>query len=62
LSETEFHDEFSELCAVSTLCEFTEEEQKRFHACILLYFPPGRSVLSRYEAVVGPAIYPNRDE
>jgi hypothetical protein len=55
LSLTEPHDEFLELCAVSTSGQLTEEEQKRLHEHLAIC-QSCREALRQYEAVVGQAI------
>jgi hypothetical protein len=55
LSHTEPHDEFLELCAVSTSGELTEEEQKRLQDHLAVC-PSCREAIKQYEAVVGHAI------
>jgi hypothetical protein len=55
LSHTEPHDEFLELCAVSTSGELTEEEQKRLQDHLAVC-PSCREAIQQYEAVVGRAI------
>jgi len=55
LSPTEPHDEFLELCAVSTSGQLTEEEQKRLQEHLAVC-QPCREALRQYEAVVGQAI------
>jgi len=55
LSRTEPHDEFLELCAVSTSGQLTEEEQKRLQEH-LVFCQSCREALQQYEAVVGQAI------
>jgi hypothetical protein len=55
LSQTEPHDEFLELCAVSTSGELTEEEQKRLQEHLAVC-PSCREALRQYEAVVNQAI------
>lgn len=49
------HDEFLELCAVSTSGQLTEDEQKRLQEH-LATCPSCREALQQYEAVVGKAI------
>jgi hypothetical protein len=55
LSPTEPHDEFLELCAVSTSGQLTEEEQKRLQEHLAVC-QSCREALRQYEAVVGQAI------
>jgi len=55
LSRTEPHDEFLELCAVSTSGQLTEEEHKRLQEHLAVC-QPCREVLRQYEAVVAQAI------
>jgi len=55
LSPTEPHDEFLELCAVSTSGQLTEEEQKKLQEHLAVC-PSCRQALQQYEAVVGQAI------
>jgi hypothetical protein len=55
LSRTEPHDEFLELCAVSTSGQLTEEEQKRLQEHLAVC-QSCREALQQYEAVVGHAI------
>jgi DNA repair exonuclease SbcCD ATPase subunit len=55
LSRTEPHDEFLELCAVSTSGQLTEEEQKRLQEHLAVC-QSCREALRQYEAVVGQAI------
>ena len=55
MSPTEPHDEFLELCAVSTSGQLTEEEQKRLQEH-LAACQSCREALQQYEAVVGQAI------
>jgi hypothetical protein len=55
LSPTEPHDEFLELCAVSTSGQMTEEEQKRLQEHLAVC-QSCREALRQYEAVVGQAI------
>jgi hypothetical protein len=55
LSPTEPHDEFLELCAVSTSGQLTEEEQKRLQEHLAVC-QSCREALQQYEAVVGQAI------
>jgi len=55
LSQTGPHDEFLELCAVSTSGELTEEEQNRLQAHLAVC-PSCREALRQYESVVDRAI------
>jgi hypothetical protein len=55
LSSTEPHDEFLELCAVSTSGQLTEEEQKKLQEHLAIC-QSCREALRQYEAVVGQAI------
>jgi hypothetical protein len=55
LSPTEPHDEFLELCAVSTSGQLTEEEHKRLQEHLAVC-QPCKEVLRQYEAVVGQSI------
>ena len=55
MSPTEPHDEFLELCAVSTSGQLTEEEQKRLQEHLAVC-PSCRKVLQQYEAVIDQAI------
>jgi len=55
LSPTEPHDEFLELCAVSTSGQLTEEEQKKLQEHLAVC-QSCREALRQYEAVVGQAI------
>jgi len=55
LSRTEPHDEFLELCAVSTSGQLTEEEQKKLQEHLAVC-QSCREALRQYEAVVGQAI------
>jgi hypothetical protein len=55
LSPTEPHDEFLELCAVSTSGQLTEEEQKKLQEHLAVC-QSCRETLRQYEAVVGEAI------
>jgi hypothetical protein len=55
LSPTEPHDEFLELCAVSTSGHLTEEEQKKLQEHLAVC-RSCREALRQYEAVVGQAI------
>ncbi len=55
MSRTEPHDEFLELCAVSTSGQLTEEEQKRLQEHLAVC-QSCREALRQYEAVVGRAI------
>ena len=55
MSPTEPHDEFLELCAVSTSGQLTEEEQKRLQEHLAVC-QSCREALRQYEAVVGQAI------
>jgi Anti-sigma-K factor rskA/Putative zinc-finger len=55
LSPTEPHDEFLELCAVSTSGELTEEEHEKLQEHLAIC-ESCRKVLRQYEAVVGQAI------
>ena len=54
MSQTEPHDEFLELCAVSTSGQLTEEEKKRLQEHLAVC-PSCRKVLQQYEAVVSQA-------
>ncbi|MGB7148597.1 MAG: zf-HC2 domain-containing protein [Terriglobales bacterium] len=61
MSQTEPHDEFLELCAVSTSGQLTEEEQKRLREHLAVC-QSCREALQQYEAVVDraiPTIAPN---
>ena len=55
MSRTEPHDEFLELCAVSTSGQLTEEEQKKLQEHLAVC-QSCREALRQYEAVVGQAI------
>src|SRR5208283_2620512 len=55
LSQSGPHDEFLELCAVSTSGELTEEEQERLQEHLAVC-PSCREVLRQYESVVDRAI------
>ena len=55
MSRTEPHDEFLELCAVSTSGQLTEEEQKRLQEHLAVC-QSCREALRQYEAVVDQAI------
>ena len=55
MSPTEPHDEFLELCAVSTSGQLTEEEQKRLEEHLAVC-QSCREVLRQYEALVGEAM------
>lgn len=55
MSRIEPHDEFLELCAVSTSGQLTEEEQKRLHEHLAIC-QSCREALRQYEALVGQAI------
>jgi hypothetical protein len=55
LSQTGPHDEFLELCAVSTSAELTEEEQKRLEEHLAVC-PSCREALRQYQSVVDRAI------
>jgi hypothetical protein len=55
LSRTEPHDEFLELCAVSTSGQLTEEEHKKLQEHLAVC-QSCREALQQYEAVVGQAI------
>jgi hypothetical protein len=55
LSPTEPHDEFLELCAVSTSGQLTEEEQNRLQEHLAVC-PSCREALQQYEAVVSQSI------
>jgi hypothetical protein len=55
LSQTGRHDEFLELCAVSTSGQLSEEEQKRLQEHLAVC-QSCREALQQYEAVVGQAI------
>jgi hypothetical protein len=55
LSQSEPHDEFLELCAVSTSGELTEEEQKRLEDHLAVC-SPCRQVLQQYRSVVDQVI------
>ena len=55
MSRTEPHDEFLELCAVSTSGQLTEEEQKRLQEHLLVC-PSCRKALREYQVVVVEAI------
>ena len=55
MSQTGPHDEFLELCAVSTSGELTEEEQKRLQEHLAVC-PSCREALRQYQSVVDQAI------
>jgi len=55
LSQTGPHDEFLELCSVSTSGELTEEEQKRLEEHLAIC-PSCREALHQYQSVVDQAI------
>src|SRR5208283_6223813 len=55
LSQSGPHDEFLELCAVSTSGELTEEEQNRLQGHLAVC-PSCREALRQYESVVDRAI------
>ena len=55
MPHTEPHDEFLELCAVSTSGQLTEEERKRLQEHLAVC-PSCREAIQQYEAVVGHAI------
>jgi hypothetical protein len=55
LSHTEPHDEFLELCAVSTSGQLTQEEQKKLEEHLAVC-PSCREAIRQYEAVVAHAI------
>jgi hypothetical protein len=55
LSQTEPHDEFLELCAVSTSGQLTEEEQKKLQEHLAVC-QSCREAIRQYEAVVDQAI------
>lgn len=55
LPQTEPHDEFLELCAVSTSGELTEEEQKKLEAHLTVC-PSCREALRQYQSVVDQVI------
>ncbi len=55
MSPTEPHDEFLELCAVSTSGQLTEEEQKKLREHLAVC-PSCREALKQYEVVVDQAI------
>jgi anti-sigma factor RsiW len=55
LSQTEPHDEFLELCAVSTSGELTDEEQKRLRDHLAVC-PACREAIQQYESVVSHEI------
>lgn len=55
MSQIEPHDEFLELCAVSTSGQLTEEEQKKLQEHLAVC-QSCREALRQYEAVVGQAI------
>ena len=55
MSSTEPHDEFLELCAVSTSGQLTEEEQKKLQEHLAVC-QSCREALRQYEVVVGQAI------
>lgn len=55
MSQTGPHDEFLELCAVSTSGELTEEEQKRLQEHLAVC-PSCREAIRQYESVVEQAI------
>lgn len=55
MSHTEPHDEFLELCAVSTSGQLTQEEQKKLEEHLAVC-PSCREAIRQYEAVVAHAI------
>jgi len=55
LSQTRPHDEFLELCAISTSGELTEEERKRLEEHLAVC-PSCREALGQYQSVVDQAI------
>jgi hypothetical protein len=55
LSHTEPHDEFLELCAVSTSGQLTQEEQKKLEEHLAVC-PSCREAIKQYEALVAHAI------
>ena len=55
MSHTEPHDEFLELCAVSTSGQLTQEEQKKLQEHLAVC-PSCREAIRQYEAVVAHAI------
>lgn len=55
MSHTEPHDEFLELCAVSTSGQLTEEEQKKLDEHLLVC-PTCREAIKQYESLVAHAI------
>ena len=55
LSQTGPHDEFLELCAVSTSSELTEEEQKRLREHLAIC-ASCREALRQYESIVNDVI------
>ena len=55
MPHTEPHDEFLELCAVSTSGQLTEEERKRLQEHLAVC-PSCWEAIKQYEAVVGHAI------
>src|SRR5258708_21355877 len=55
LSHTEPHDEFLELCAVSTSGQLTQEEQKKLEEHLAVC-PSCREAIKQYEALVVHAI------
>ena len=55
MSRTEPHDEFLELCAVSTSGQLTEEEQEKLQEHLAVC-QSCREALQQYDAVVGQAI------
>ena len=55
MSHTEPHDEFLELCAVSTSGQLTEEDQKKLQEHLAVC-SSCRDALQQYEAIIGHAI------
>ena len=55
LSQISPHDEFLELCAISTACQLTGEERQRLHEHLAVC-PSCREALEQYEAVVSKII------
>jgi len=55
LSHTEPHDEFLELCAISTSGQLSEEDQRRLHEHLAVC-SSCRDALQQYEAIIRHAI------
>ena len=55
MSHSEPHDEFLELCAISTSGELTEEEQKKLGQHLAIC-PSCREILNQYESIVDQEI------